>query len=72
MFELSQYYDEVLGTDPSVLCIGTCEMLKEKSTINYSFVNEGSITTEMSADLPSYIVCPKLLSKIKFHRINNF
>lgn len=57
VFELSEHFDEVLGTDPSRMCVGTCQILKEKGTILYSFVNEGLLTTELSANLSSSIVC---------------
>ncbi|GAB1597719.1 probable S-adenosylmethionine-dependent methyltransferase CRG1 [Argonauta hians] len=50
-FELSHYFDEVIGIDYSTAFVKQCNMLKEKKTLQYSISCEGDIFEQHTTTL---------------------
>ncbi len=55
-FELTRGFGEVVGIDFSASFIRAAQTLKEKGALSYRRVDEGSLTTELQALLPSGVV----------------
>ncbi|XP_050405004.1 uncharacterized protein LOC126820889 [Patella vulgata] len=48
-FELARIFDEVIGLDYSQSFVDACNELKSEGLINYSIVDEGELTTDLTA-----------------------
>ncbi|CAI9722059.1 probable S-adenosylmethionine-dependent methyltransferase CRG1 isoform X1 [Octopus vulgaris] len=54
-FELSQYFEEVIGIDYSQAFIDQCLLLKEKKILDFSIVSEGDIYEKHTTTLSSSV-----------------
>nr|XP_002122415.1 uncharacterized protein LOC100180046 [Ciona intestinalis] len=54
-FELAAQFDEVIGMDYSHGFIKTCNVLKEKGSMEYEVLVEGDLTTKHTAVIPGHL-----------------